>query len=171
MAARRTLKLMTLLVAAIAVTLGVVSCDEKAGAAVEPVRIAGEWFHLEVAADDATRFKGLGGRDYIAPDGGMLFVFPSPQVRAFVMRDCLVPIDIAYLDAAGRVVAMHEMHIEELRRPGESDYDYESRLKQYSSRFPAQFVVETAGGRLNEVGLKIGDRVGVNVRELRQLLR
>ncbi len=171
MAARGSLKLILFTFAAIAVTIGAVSCDEKAGAGVEPVRIAGEWFHLEVAADDATRLRGLGGRDYIAPDGGMLFVFPSPQIRAFVMRDCLVAIDIAYLDAAGRVVAMHEMHTEEPRRPGESDYDYESRLKQYSSRFPAQFVVETAGGRLNEVGLKVGDRVGVNTRELRQLLR
>jgi len=147
------------------------SCDEKAGAEVEPVRIGGEWFHLELAADDATRIKGLGDRDYIAPDGGMLFVFPSAQVRSFVMRDCLVPIDIAFLDAAGRVVSMHEMTVEPPRAEGESDLAYDRRLRQYSSRFPMVFAVETAGGRLKEVGLKVGDRVGLDARRLRQRAR
>jgi hypothetical protein len=43
--------------------------------------------------------------------------------------------------------------------PDESAMQYEIRLKRYPSRFPAQFAVETAGGRLAEVGVKDGDLI------------
>lgn len=151
--------------------LALVSCDDKAAANVAPVKINNTWFHLEIAANDAVRIKGLGDRDYIAPDGGMIFVFPVAHVMNFVMRDCLVPIDIAYLDAAGRVVAMHEMPIETPQREDETASEYESRLPQYSSRFPAVFVVETAGGVMKDLGLKIGDKIDFDVRKLKRLAR
>lgn len=152
-------------------SLALISCDDKAGANVEPVKIAGTWFHLEIASDDPVRMRGLGGRDYIAPDGGMIFVFTNPQPLAFVMRDCLAPIDIAFLDAAGRVVSMHEMPIEAPRRPNESPAEYEQRLTQYPSRFPAQFAVETARGRLKEVGVKVGDKLELDAASLKRLAR
>ena len=148
-----------------------VSCDDKAGAMVEPVKIKNTWFHLEIAANDAVRIKGLGDRDYIAPDGGMIFAFPTAHVMNFVMRDCLVPIDIAFLDAAGRVVAIHEMTVEEPQRDGESDNDYEARLTLYSSRFPAVFAVETAGGVMKPLGLKEGDKIDFDARKLKRLAR
>lgn len=124
-----------------------------------PVSITGRTFRLELALDDATRFRGLSGRGEIAPDDGMLFVFPYAARLAFVMRDCDAPIDIAYLDGAGRIVSMYTMQPEDPRRPGESDYDYEQRLRKYQSRFPAQFVVELRGGRLDELGVVVGDKM------------
>ncbi|MEC9374695.1 MAG: DUF192 domain-containing protein [Planctomycetota bacterium] len=148
---------------------GAAGCDEKAGADVEVVRINGEKFFLEIAADEQTRIKGLGGRDFIAPDGGMIFVFPQPQRMAFVMRDCPIPIDVAFLDASGRVVALHEMTPEAPKRPDESAAAYEQRLTQWESRFPAQFAVETAGGRLKEAGLSEGDVVKFDVERLKRL--
>ena len=112
------------------------------------VSIGGERFTLEVARDPATQYRGLGGRTRIDPHGGMLFVFPAPRATAFVMRDCPIPIDIAFLDASGRVIAVHEMTPEPPRGPDESELAYESRLKQYPSGLPAMFAIETAGGRL-----------------------
>lgn len=44
---------------------------------VESVKIDGRVFHLSWALDGATRFKGLSDREFIEPDGGMLFVFPG----------------------------------------------------------------------------------------------
>lgn len=167
--ASRIILILTTVVAVCAVTL--VSCDEKAGAAVHPVRIKGKLFHLEVAATDDVRMKGLGGRDYIAPDGGMIFVFARAQPLGFVMRDCPIPIDIAYLDGAGRVVSMHEMEPEPPRREDETDFQYEARLPQYPSRFPAQFAVEVAGGRLKELGVEVGDKFEFDARELKRMLQ
>jgi uncharacterized membrane protein (UPF0127 family) len=126
------------------------------------VTIGGERFELEVARDPATQFRGLGGRTHIPRNGGMLFVFPYPHATAFVMRDCPIPIDVAYLDAEGRVISIHEMKPEPPRRDGESAADYESRLAQYPSGLPAWFAIELAGGRMRELGLRGGDRIAMD---------
>ncbi len=165
MASRTILIFMSVLLAGCA---SLTSCDEKAGADVAAVNVKNTWFHMEIADDDAVRIKGLGGRDYIAPDGGMIFVFPRPHVMNFIMRDCPIPIDIAYLDAAGRVLTLYEMVPEEPRREGESDVAYDARLKQYSSKFPAYFAVEFAGGRMKELGLEVGDKLEFDAQALKR---
>ena len=146
-------------------------CDEQTSADVASVRVAGKWFHLEIAADQKTQFKGLGGRDYIAPDGGMIFVFRDQRVRQFVMRDCPIPIDIVFLDAAGGVTAWHAMEVEDPQRAGETDDAYELRLKRYSSGFPAQFALEFAGGTLAQLELSRGDKVGLDLEHLKSLMK
>ncbi len=138
------------------------------GLPTAPVTIKGERFVMELALTDATRLRGLSGREAIDPKGGMLFVFPYAGRHEFVMRDCPAPIDIAFLDAAGRVVAFHEMVPEEPRREDESQFDYEMRLKRYPSRFPAHFAVETAGGRLSSLGVKEGDRFEFDTEALKR---
>ncbi|MCL4743026.1 MAG: DUF192 domain-containing protein [Phycisphaerales bacterium] len=148
--------------------LALPSCSDKAVSTnVESVQIAGRWFHLELALDEPTRMKGLGGREFIEPDGGMLFVFPTAAKRSFVMRDCPISIDIIFLDPSGRVVAMHHMEAEEPRREGESDWQYEERLKRYSSRFDSQFVIELAGNTLESLELETGDRIPLDTAGLK----
>ncbi len=146
---------------------------EAPSAAPESVRVllGDEIFVLELAVDPATRQRGLSERPFIPPHGGMLFVFPRAKLHAMVMRDCPVPLDVAFLDARGRVVAVHDMKTEPPRRQGESDFDYESRLPVYPSGGPALFAVETAAGRLAEVGLAVGQRVELDARALARLAR
>lgn len=122
------------------------------------VEILGRRFQLELAADPLTRYRGLSGRSQIGSNAGMLFVFPSDAPRSFVMRDCPVPIDIAFLDAEGRVVAVHSMQVESPREPDESPSDYERRLIPYASGVGIRFAVETAGGRLADLGVRPGDK-------------
>jgi len=121
--------------------------------------IAGESFRLELAEDSETMSRGLGGRTQIPPRGGMLFAYPAPRPLAFVMRDCRVPIDIAYLAADGRVLNIHTMQVEPPRRDDESVAAYEARLPGYRSSGPAQYAVEVAGGLLDELGVRPGDRI------------
>jgi uncharacterized membrane protein (UPF0127 family) len=89
----------------------------------------------------------------------MLFPFGGPRLTAFVMRDCPIAIDVAFLDAEGRVISVHEMQPEPPRKPGESMNEYESRLRTYPSGLPAWFAFETAGGRLRALGVHGGDRI------------
>jgi len=135
------------------------------------VEIAGEPFELELALDAASRHAGLSGRLAIEPNGGMLFVNAVERPQAMVMRDCAIPIDVAFLDFSGEVVAIHEMRPELPRRPGESPREYESRLRVYSSGVPAGFAIETAGGRLTEIGLQKGDRVVFDIARVLNLAR
>ncbi len=168
--------ILTGVVALVAGLLPLTGCSNNTGKPsgnadtnIESVKIDGEWFQLELALDGETRYKGLSGRDHIEPDGGMLFVFPKPNDQRFVMRDCLVPIDIIYLDPAGRITAMHHMPVEPPRDPetepvtgvGATD-KYEQRLKRYPSRYPAQFVIELAGGTLERLDLSEGELIDLN---------
>ena len=130
------------------------------------VVVAGETFEVEVAADPMSRRRGLGGRTSIPRNGGMLFVLPHPRRLGMVMRDCPIPIDVAFVDAMGRVTAIHEMLPEPPRRPAETPFRYESRLPEYPSGEPIQFALETAGGRLADLGLRVGDRLHFPAREL-----
>lgn len=149
------------LVAMIAAALFLSACAEPTPEGRFRVEIAGETFDLEPALDNATRTRGLGGRESVDPDGGMLFVFPTPQILGFVMRDCLVPIDIAFVGDTGRVIGMHAMPVEEPQRDDESATEYELRLKRYTSRFPCRIAIEVAGGTWARLGLEVGDRVEI----------
>ena len=135
------------------------------------VEMADEPFELELALDAASRHQGLSGRPAIEPNGGMLFVNTVERPQAMVMRDCAIPIDVAFLDSAGQVVAIHEMRPELPRRPGENQSAYESRLHVYRSGVPAGFAIETAGGRLDEIGLQVGDQVVFDIARTMDLAR
>lgn len=149
-------------------------CDDKVSAQNAKVTISGQAYYLETALDGAKRFRGLSERTHIEPNGGMLFVFPeqvNPQGRGFVMRDCPIGIDIIYLDKGGRVVSSYEMKPELKRQPDEgtagehagdftpANQKYESRLKNYVSRYPYTFVIELAEGSLQKLKVKEGDLV------------
>jgi uncharacterized membrane protein (UPF0127 family) len=122
-----------------------------------PLTLNGQKFHLELAAEPTARVRGLGGRTHIPEGSGMLFSFRDAEPRQFLMRDCFVPIDIAFLDAEGHVTSVHSMPVEQPRRAGESPLAYESRLPLYGSDAPAQFAVEAAGGALQAAGVRPGD--------------
>lgn len=125
----------------------------------ERVMLRGVAFDLELAADPAKRTTGLMFRDSIDDRGGMLFVFPDVTPRTFWMRNCLVDMDLLFLDARGRVVAVHEMQAEPLRRPQESEPAYLNRLQRYPSSEAARFAIELKSGMARALGLRTGTRV------------
>lgn len=158
-----------------------VGCSSEAPSANEDVvrvRLDGNDYFLELALDNVSRTKGLSEREHVEPDGGMLFVFPRPGRRSFVMRDCFVSIDIIFLDGGGRVVAMHHMPVEPPRDPdagegevGEANGKYESRLTKYPSRFDSQFVIELAGGELEGLSIAEGDKIELDTEGLKRRAR
>ena len=133
--------------------------------------LGGETFTLELAADPVSRYRGLSGRSRIGRNGGMLFVYPDAAPRGMVMRDCPLPIDVAFLDASGRIVALSEMAPELPRAAGESRAAYERRLPIYRSGAPARFAIEVAGGRLAGLGVALGDEIVLDTDALAALAR
>lgn len=126
--------------------------DSDETARFQSVTLNGEVFILQLALDADARFQGLSDVKEIPEDGGMLFVFPRPRELNFVMRKCLVPIDLIYIGPGGRVVSMHRMKTVPYDTP-------ESQLEYYSSGWPAQFVIELREGSIDRLGVKIGQKI------------
>ena len=64
---------------------------------------------LEIAQTDPDRQRGLMGRQSMAVDQGMLFVFPQATRGGFWMRDTLIPLSIAFIEADGTIVDIQDM--------------------------------------------------------------
>jgi len=185
---RLILMLSLVAAAAVFVALTVVSCNPQNGKGggggsgpsgngpkTERVVIGGETFDLELAVDADTRALGLMNRASIDEHGGMLFVFPDSGVarQSFWMKNCLVDIDIVYLDRAGRITAMHRMKAEPPRVDDESETEYEARVGRnlYPSGYPAQFAIEVRSGWLDQLNLKVEDRIDLDIPRLKALAR
>lgn len=89
---------------------------------------------IEYATTEAERERGLGGRESVAPDYGMLFVFPSDGYYGFWMKDTLVPLDMFWLDAKGQVVSV-ELNVATSTYPN-----------VFYPSISARYVLETAAG-------------------------
>jgi uncharacterized protein len=140
--------------------------DSESGLPTHTVFIKQKEFQLELALTPEHRATGLMGRTEIAANEGMLFVFPRqepyPTELSFWMKNCLVPIDLLFLDPAGQIIAIHKM---EPQPPDTPDRE----LISYSSNSPAQYAIELQGGRAANLGLQIGDVIELNFTELLHL--
>lgn len=63
----------------------------------------------EVAATFDTRQTGLMRRTSMAPQRGMLFVFPGVAPYCMWMHDTLLPLSVAFIDEKGRIINVEEM--------------------------------------------------------------
>ncbi|MFP4375511.1 MAG: DUF192 domain-containing protein [Spirochaetales bacterium] len=102
-------------------------------------------FSVEVVDTPATRARGLMERAELAPDAGMLFVFESSERRSFWMKDTLLPLSIAYIDADRIIREMYDMQ--------------PLSTVPVPSRLPARYALEVNQGAFEERGIAVGDRL------------
>ena len=74
-----------------------------------PVVIKGHQLTVELATTPATKSCGFSHRASLPVNRGMLFVYPEPEILTFWMKDTFMPLDIAFIDADGRVVGIQKM--------------------------------------------------------------
>jgi len=63
----------------------------------------------EVAHTQQTRMTGLMQRRTMAPQRGMLFVFDEARTHCMWMKNTFIPLSVAFLDDAGRIINVEDM--------------------------------------------------------------
>jgi uncharacterized membrane protein (UPF0127 family) len=63
----------------------------------------------ELAATPESRQIGMMQRTIMAPQRGMLFVFPEVDKHCMWMRNTLLPLSVAFLDEKGRIINVEDM--------------------------------------------------------------
>lgn len=59
---------------------------------------------VEIAATKAQQLKGLMFRPFLPDDRGMLFVYEDNKTACMWMKNTLIPLSVAFIDASGRIV-------------------------------------------------------------------
>ena len=108
-------------------------------------------FYVEIANTPAEYYRGLSGRKSLSSGTGMLFIFSDEHIRTFWMKDCYVPLDIAFISANWEIVSIETMAVwPEPKDPNQ---------KQYSSDKPCKYALEVPAGELKNAGIKVGDKI------------
>jgi uncharacterized membrane protein (UPF0127 family) len=64
-------------------------------------------YRVRVARTPQERERGLMFVEEMPADEGMLFLFDEPSEVGFWMRDTLIPLDLIFIEATGRIVRIH----------------------------------------------------------------
>jgi uncharacterized protein len=95
----------------IAVVLTAMAGAGHAGCAADTVELRGasgvQRFSVEIADTEAERARGLMQRAAMPSAAGMLFVYQADTHAFFWMKDTLIPLDMVFADATGRVTRVH----------------------------------------------------------------
>jgi uncharacterized membrane protein (UPF0127 family) len=102
-------------------------------------------FTVQVAATPEQQERGLMFRKVLPSDRGMIFPYDPPQDVSFWMKNTLIPLDIIFIRADGTIARIANAKALD--------------VTPLPAGEPVALVLEIAGGRAKQLGIKEGDRV------------
>jgi uncharacterized membrane protein (UPF0127 family) len=111
---------------------------------------------VEVAATAPEREQGLGDRDALPRDAGMLFDMERDVSPDFWMKGMRFALDLVWIDARKKVVGVTP---DVPPQPGVPD----ERLLRYRPPSPVRFVIEVNAGAARGLGLEDGAQVSFDL--------
>jgi uncharacterized membrane protein (UPF0127 family) len=103
-------------------------------------------FTVELAETEPQRERGLMLRREMAPDAGMLFLYPRDRTVTMWMANTYLPLDMLFIEADGRIARIVRNAIPQSRT-------------LISSRGKVRAVLELNAGTVRRLGIAEGDRV------------
>ena len=103
-------------------------------------------FEVEIVTTPETRAQGLMYRQSLAPNAGMLFIYPGEQPVSFWMKNTLIPLDMLFLKSDGSIARIAHNAVPHDETP-------------IDSGAAVKAVLEVKGGTAQALGIKEGDRV------------
>ncbi len=121
-----------------------VSAGAWAQGAMPQIELTADFHRIEaeVAATDQNRQIGLMNRKSMPAQRGMLFVFNHENTHCMWMRNTLLPLSVAFMDAGGTIINIEDM------QPQTED--------NHCARRPARFALEMNLGWFAQRGIKPG---------------
>ena len=110
-------------------------------------------FNVKIASTQEELSKGLMFRESLGKNSGMLFVFSEEDFHNFWMKNTLIPLDIIWINSDKKII-----FIERNVQPC-----LEEICETYSSGEKALYVLELNSGKVDEVGLEIGDELNIKI--------
>ncbi len=107
--------------------------------------INAQQFEVEIADTRTARETGLMYRRALPPQQGMLFVYPRSGAVCMWMKNTLIPLSVAFIDANGRILNIEDM------RP----YTLDAHCASASARY----ALEMNLGWFRNNGIQAGDTV------------
>ena len=108
------------------------------------VTVKGHDLTIELATTPEARSCGLSLRNSLPTNRGMLFVYAEPEILTFWMKNTRMPLSIAFIDTAGRIVSIQKMNPFPL-------------TTVYASPVPALYALEVNQGWFEENGVGVSD--------------
>lgn len=110
------------------------------------IRVGGVRLKVEIADTPPSRQRGLMFRERLSEDEGMLFVFERADHLSFWMKNTLIPLSIAFIDADDKIVQIE--HMEPL-----------DEQTLHRSVTPVLYALEVNQGWFERHRINVGDRV------------
>jgi uncharacterized membrane protein (UPF0127 family) len=104
---------------------------------------------VQIVRTPAELNKGLSGREKLAEENGMLFVYDGPQKVNFWMPDMNFPLDIIFLSS-------NEVVYIEPNVPNPAKDTPKEELEIYSPNMPVDMALETVAGWTEKNGVEVG---------------
>ena len=109
------------------------------------LKIGAHPLKVEVVQNDADRSRGLMFREKLGRDDGMLFIFDEPAYHSMWMKNTLIPLSVAFVDAGGTILNILDMEPQ--------------TLESHVSAGPSIYAIETNKGWFAGKKIKAGDKV------------
>ncbi len=143
---RLTMKVLILLLTFILITS---ACGQKPAVVIHS-STGDHRVIVEIASRPDQIALGLMYRRSLAEDKGMLFLFEQEEPLSFWMKNTLIPLDMIFISRDLVIVDITTM------QPCRT-----APCPSYTSKVPAQYVLEVNAGYCRRRNIKIGDRVSL----------
>ncbi len=114
------------------------------------IKLHNQIFLVDVAVTEQEKRRGLGYRDSLPPDRGMLFVYNQKGQYDFWMKGMRFPLDFMWIDGKNVVDITTNVPV----ATSES-------LPQYRPKVPVDKILELNAGTVEKYGIAIGDTIEI----------
>ncbi len=114
------------------------------------VLINNQIIKVEIARTKEEMIRGLAGREDLAENQGLLFIFPKLDYYQFWMKGMKFPLDIVWIGEE-KIVDLTENAL-----PAQG-----KNLPIFRPRLPSQYVLEVKSGSVRAYNWQIGDKVEI----------